>query len=537
MANAATSSQTTLQSLTIKTVEQIRDDYLRTYRNGLINRGIASPNVSDGTAIFNKATSLAQQVYAASVAVPLAADAQMPDSAQGPDLVRQAVIYLGGGLRPAGPSAGPLVFTAALPPNVGVAISQGQQLLDPSGLTYEVSVGGTYAAGGPPVPINSVDVGAATKLTAGTVLRWVTPPAFVNPTAAVGVGGLTGGADPETYDGLRARLMEKLGNPPNGVNWASLVTAIEGATGAVQKGFAYPACNGASTEHGAAVGAPPGTTTPTGRNRDVDALVTLPTVIVPAALADRPQFVETVITTIQNYPVQLCIGLSLPASALSSPQGPGGGWIDADPFPVPDLVAILFCATTVVTSSTSITLQSVSAPVLGGQVSWVSTDDWQLYTAKILSFTVSGGGPLFTYAVVLDSPFVSVNGVTIAVGDYVFPAALNMGTYVAAWLAGFGALGPGEKTSAPGLMPRAMRRPLASQSWPSALLRPFLANFTGAGPEVTDAQYLYKSPIAGAPSPTIITVFGTQYIAPPLPALITDGPYILTPNRVAFYPV
>lgn len=525
---------TTIQSLQIKTVEQIRDDYLRTYRNALISRGIPNPNVSKGTEIYGRATALAQQIYAASVGVPLAADAQMADSAQGDDLVRLCKPY-GLALRPAGPSAGPLVLAASI--STPIAIAEGEQLLDGNGLTYQVATGGSYTAGGSPVPITSVATGSATNLPAGTVLRWVTPPAFVSQTAKVGTGGLIGGTDAEIYEGLRARLLELLGTPPNGVNWASLVTAIEDSTGAVQKGFAYPACNGASTEHGAAVGAPPGTMTPTGRNRDVDALVTLPTVIVPAVLATRPEFVETIVTTVQNYPVQLCIGLSLPASALSSPQGPGGGWIDADPFPVPDYIAILYCATTVVTSSTSITVESASAPVLGGQVCWVSTNDWQLYTAKIVSFTVSGAGPLYTYAIALDTPFVSVNGVTIAVGDYVFPAALNMGNYVAAWLAGFAALGPGEKTNATGLMPRALRRPLASQSWPSALLRPFLANFTGAGPEVTDAQYLYKSPVAGAPSPTIITVFGTQYIAPPLPALITDGAYILTPNRVAFYPV
>ena len=549
----ATQTQTTLQGLTIKTVEQGRDDFLRTYRNALINRGITNPNVSSGTEIFNRATAISQLVYGAAVAVPLAANAQMADSAQALDLVRLAKIFLKRGLRQAGPSAGPLVFTASVSSNIAVA--QGQQLLDPSGLIYQVADGGSYTPGSTtaPIPLQSVSTGAATKLAAGTVLRWVSPPAFVNPTATIGVGGLTGGTDQETYEDLRTALLEQLGNPPNGVNWASLTTAIEATTPAVQKAFAYPACNGPSTEHAAAVGPPPGTTTPTGRNRDVDTLVTLPTVIIPGALAGRPEFVETVITTVVNYPVDLAIGLALPASTLASPQGPGGGWLDANPWPYysghtsyfpgtvpyPTAGPAVYADVTAVASSTSITVNADAAPVVGSQVCWVSTDDWQLYeatVATVVSTTPNVSIPGYSCAVTLDTPLVSVNGVAVAVGDFIFPNALNMATYVAAWLAGFAALGPGEKTSSAGLLPRAFRRPLASQSWPSTLERPFLGNFTGAGAEVTDAQFLYANP-TGSPAPGVVTRFGSNYVAPPLPAAITSPPYILTPHRVAFYPV
>jgi hypothetical protein len=495
---------TTIEQLTIKSVEEIRDDYLRTYRNGLIKRGIADPNVSEGTEAFTKATALAQQVYVASANVPLAANAQMADSALGDDLTRVAAIYKLA-LRPAGPSAGPLVLAASV--TSSIAIPGGAGLIDPSGLAYTVVTGGSYAAG-QSIPIASTDTGAATNLDAGTVLRWVSPPPYVNTTAKVGVGGLTGGIDAEDIEGLRARVLERLQNPPNGTNWASIVAATEGASTAVQKAFAYPACNGPSTVHVCAARAP----TATNKNRDIDGTVLAGT-IVPAVAAAFPEFIDVLVTGAQNYPVSLAIGLSLPLSTKAVPAGPGGGFVDAQPFPY--VASLGFAGATAVTNSTAITVVSDLPPVVGSQVCWLSRDDWTLRTAKVVSFT--GTGP---YALVLDTAFVSVNGVAIAPGDFVFPNAENMAIYVKAVLDGFAKLGPGEKTASSSLLPRAYRRPLVSQAWPASLQRQFLRGLTDSGEEVADVDYLYRS----------ITTL-------PLPALITAGPFILVPSQVGLYPL
>jgi uncharacterized phage protein gp47/JayE len=495
---------TTIESLTIKTVEQVRDDYLRTYANGLRKRGIADPNVSEGTEAFTKATALAQQVYVASANVPLAANAQMPDSALGEDLERVARIYKLA-LRPAGPSAGPLVLAASV--SSSIAIPGGAGLIDPSGLAYTVTTGGSYASG-QPIPIASTDTGAATNLTAGTVLRWVSPPPFCNTTALVGAGGLTGGIDAEDIEGLRARVLERLQTPPNGTNWASIVAATEASSTAVQKAFAYPACNGPSTVHVCAARAP----TATNKGRDIDATVLAGT-IVPAVAAAFPEFIDIKVTGAQNLPTGVSIGLALPLSTKAVPAGPGGGWVDAQPFPF--VASLGYAGATAVTNSTAITVISDLPPVVGSQVCWLSTDDWTLRTAKVVSFT--GTGP---YALVLDTAFVSVNGVIIAPGDFVFPFAENMATYVKAVLDGFAGLGPGEKTASISLLPRAYRRPLVSQAWPASLQRAFLRGLTDSGEEVADVDYLYRS-----------------IITPPLPALITDGPFILTPAQVGIYPL
>lgn len=496
---------TTIEQLKIKSVEEIRDDYLRTYRNGLIKRGIADPNVSEGTEAYTKATALAQQVYVASANVPLAANAQMADSALGDDLSRVAAIYKLA-LRPPGPSAGPLVLAASV--TSSIAIPGGAGLIDPSGLAYTVVTGGSYAAG-QSIPIASTDTGAATNLTAGTVLRWVSPPPYVNTTALVGIGGLTGGIDAEDIEGLRARVLERLQNPPNGTNWASIVAATEGASTAVQKAFAFPACNGPSTVHVCAARAP----TATNKNRDIDGTVLAGT-IVPAVGAAFPEFVDVLVTGAQNYPVSLAIGLSLPLSTKAVPAGSGGGWVDAQPWP---FVASLGYANAVfIDYSTAFTVASDLPAAVGSTICWLSTDDWQLRTAKVVTCS-SGGSP---YYITIDTAFVSNNGVLIAAGDFVFPYAENMATYVKAVLDGFAKLGPGEKTASSSLLPRAYRRPLVSQAWPASLQRQFLRGLTDSGEEVADVDYLYRS----------ITT-------PPLPALITAGPFILVPSQVGLYPL
>jgi uncharacterized phage protein gp47/JayE len=497
---------TTISALSIKSIEKIRDDYLRTYRNALIRRGIPNPDVSEGTEIYGRATALAQQIYIASANVPIAADAQMPDTAQADDLARIAKLY-DLFLRPAGPSAGALVLSATVSSAIGIV--QGAQLIDSAGQSYEIATGGQYSSG-KPIPIASLATGAGTNLPAGSVLRWVAPPAFVTATALVATGGLTGGVDPETYEGLRARLLERLKSPPNGVNWPSATKAAEDASTAVQKAFAFPAANGPSTMHVAVVRS----ATSTNKNRDVDALV-LANTITPAVLAAFPEFVEVVVTTVQNSPVSISLGLALPTSDQASPPGPGGGWTDADPFPV--YASLGYTGATSVTTSTRFTVLSDVAPIAGSQVCWVSTDDWQLRTAKVVSVPVASAP---SYTIIIDTPFVSGNGVVIAPGDFIFPNAERMAAYVEAALDGFNQMGPYEKTSAAGLLPRALRRPVATSSWPSTLKRPFLRNLTDAGDEVFDVQYLYQSAVT-----------------PSLPSSISQGPFIFTPAQIGFYPI
>jgi uncharacterized phage protein gp47/JayE len=496
---------TTIEQLKIKTVAEIRDGMLSDYANMLRTRGIANPNVSEGTAEYCDATATAQGIYAASLAIPELANAQMADSAQGDDLIRFAAIYKLA-LRAAGPSAGPLVLSSTV--SGSIAIPGGAGLIDPNGLAYVVVTGGSYASGAN-IPIASTDTGAATNLIAGTVLRWVSPPPFANTTALVGTGGLTGGIDAEDIEGLRSRVLERLQNPPNGTNWSSIVAATEASSTAVQKAFAYPACNGPSTVHVCAARSP----TATNKGRDIDPTVLAGTVI-PAVAAAFPEFIDIKVTGAQNTPTSVSIGLALPLSTKAVPAGPGGGWVDAQPFPYVDSLG--YAGAVLIDHSSAFTVASDLPAAVGSTICWLSTDDWQLRTAKVVTCS-SGASP---YYITIDTAFVSNNGVLIAPGDFVFPYAERMAVYVKAVLDGFAKLGPGEKTDSISLLPRANRRPLPSQSWPASLQSLFLRGLTDAGEEVADVQYRYRSTTT-----------------PSLPTLITDGPRILTPAQIGLYPL
>jgi len=509
---------TTLQSLTVKTPDQIRDDYLRTYANCLKRRGIAQPNISDGTEIYVRATALAQQIYAASVATPAVANAQMPDSAQNDDLVRVAAQY-GLALRPASGSVGALTLAASVSAPIGIVA--GQQLIDPNGLAYQVSVGGQYTVGGTNVPIASVDTGPSTNLLAGTVLRWVAPPPYVQPTALVASPGLSEGKGSDTYEDLRARLLERLANPPNGSNWSTATSAAEDASSAVQKAFAYQACNGPGTLHLAVVAAAAGSN----YTRVVDPF-TMTNVVVPAVQAQYTEGIELVVTSVQDLPTSVSFSMSLPAAQTATPPGPGGGWTDAAPWPTPPAAATQ-CTVTAVSSNLAITVSALNAPVAsssapgitGSTICWVSPNDYQLYTAHVVTSVDTSGYGAGPWSVTLDGPFADTTGATIPVGAFVFPDAVNMQTYVDAILAGFGAFGPGEKTNLTSLLPRASRRPVPQSAWPYSLNAAFLKNLTNSGQEVYDAGFLWH-----------------QYTTPPLPSAISQAPYILTPANLAIYP-
>lgn len=493
---------TTAESLVVKTFEEVRSDWLRTYRNGLINRGVADPNVGSGSEAYVRATSLAQQIVAATANTTAAANAQMPDTAVGDDLVREAALR-GLSFRNAGPSEGPIVLASTITTKVGIAT--GAQLVDENGLTYRVVSGGSFL-NGESITIESVDFGVSANLDAGATLRWTAPPEFVQPTALVGVGGLTGGVDQENEEGLRARLLDRLRHPPNGCNWAALNLAVESSSSAVQKCVAYPACNGPSTVHLAAFGAP----TATNKGRAVNATV-MATKVIPGGLEAIPEYAEGVITSVVNYPVDVAFGLALPSAKTANPAGPGGGWRDANPFPV--YAATGYADALDVVTSTNFQVNSDTAPVVGNTVCWLSSVDWLLRTGKILSF--AGTGPYF---ITIDTPFVDSAGTLIAVGEYVFPGAEQMGVYIAAALAGFAALGPGEKTNVTALLPRAKRRPVTSEAWPASLTSRLLQVFAGRS-EVYASSYLYRSATT-----------------PPLPAAISDAPYILTPRYIGIYP-
>ncbi len=133
----------------------------------MINLGIANPNVSEGTLDYIRGTAIGQFGALLYQNISLKADAQMPDTAQEEDLVRIANIY-NLSLRSAGPSSGNLILDTSVV--TSVVIPTGSQLIDDKGLSYEVTIGGSYSDE-EEIPITAIDTGTATNLAAGKTLR------------------------------------------------------------------------------------------------------------------------------------------------------------------------------------------------------------------------------------------------------------------------------------------------------------------------------------------------------------------------------
>jgi len=522
-----------LYTLGSKTQPQIRDDILRTISNHLRGLGITNPNVGPTSDYWGIATGVANEICVGLANNIISVDNNMPDTAGGSYLDRWLNLF-NTPRRGATNSAG--VVTPSYSLTQGYTnITQGMQLTDAAGLRYAVSVGGQYGPGNPGmgqpanpyVPVLSVDTGAGTDHANGDTLTWVTAPAFCGQQVTVGTtggtDGLSGGNDSEVGqdEPPRNRFFAKLQNPPASGNWSDVCGWCEDASPDVQAGFCYPALLGPATVFFAVTSAPQttGTLSSTSKNRDLSASLMNGTVI-PFVQGVYPTQALVVGTSVQNQPCDIALLLTLPSAPGATPAGPGGGWVDGSPWPV-SIDGTSAVSVTDVTSSTVFTVNATTPPSAGvSHVAWISHATWSLYTATVLSYTGSSGA----YVLTIDTPMPG-----IAVGNFLFPQSVQQQNYLAAALAGFAQLGPGEWTSIGSIYTRAFRHPVPAQTWPYSLDARFLRLLEDAGPEVETAQWLYRE----ATTPTVPSSVTVNDANPP--ALTSDPPSILVPRNIAWY--
>jgi uncharacterized phage protein gp47/JayE len=492
-----------LYAFRVKSSSEFQDDMSAYIVAGRQRRGISNPVIDTNQELTIGA--LANQCAFLCNNAAVKANANMPDTATGSDLDRVAANY-GLTRKNAGGSVGYLVLVHSQPGTV--LIAEDEQLLDPNGLRFEVSQGGAYNSG-TNVPIRCIDTGARTNLSAGTVLRWLSPPAFVASKVLVSDTGTTGGVDAENDETLRARLLARLGTPTGSGNWSHLAEMAEDSDLSVEKAFVYPYVNGGSTA-GVAVTRMPSSVN---KGRDVDSL-TLNNRVIPTILGQAFESTSLIITTVANLPTSVSVALALPASPQASPAGPGGGWKDGAPFPTPTSDG--YCKVTVVNSSTEFRVLSDSPPVDGvSRICWLSLNDYQVKRATVLSSTDDGYG---AYTVTISTPFVD-----LFLGAYICPDAENMDRLFEAFLEAFATMGPGEKLNpaiVAGVFPRAYRKPKPSEVYPQDLGPRFLRHFSDASDAVLDVAWLYR-----------------QRTSPGYPPNVLAAPYILTPLNLGLYPL
>lgn len=497
-----------------KTPAQIRDDFLRTIKNGLVDLGISDPNVAENSDYYVLGTALADQISAVFNNIEVQSDASFPDTATGTDLDRILEIY-GLARRPAGGSSGQIAIVTS----ADTLVPLGANLTSSTGEVYEVSIGGTYS-NGDYIPVDSVDTGIKTNLAVDEVLTWTSPPAYTQSTATV-VQALTGGVDEEDDETARARLLTRLQNPPAAGNWQHVAEITEASDPVIQKAFIYQAANGPATIHIAVVGYP----SDVSKSRVVST-IKLNSIIIPTVLGNLPEHIETTVTTVVDEPtdcaIQLVIPLAVSSTSLSTGPGTGNGWVNTAPFPAPNGTTHYFCPVSGVTDSTHFTIDSpVNTPPTAGitKIHWIDKTDWTIKQGVITSYT--GTGP---YNVVIDTPFAG-----IAVADWIFPATINGQVYLDALLDAFKAMGPGEKTSNLAIFSRASRRPRPQISYPFTLDSSILRGLINSSDEVQTADFWYRSKDPPAQ-------VSTSSVSPTVPTLITDSPRILIPRNLGFYP-
>jgi len=151
----------------------------------------------------------------------------IPDTADTDYLDRWASIW-GVTRKPAEFSTGPVIFTGTN----GSIIPAGTVLQTQDGVQYETTANVTISAGTATATVEALVAGDAGNLEEAERVFLLSPIAGVNTSATVGTGGIIDGLDTESDDALRARLLARIQQPPQGGSasdyeqWALEVTGV-----------------------------------------------------------------------------------------------------------------------------------------------------------------------------------------------------------------------------------------------------------------------------------------------------------------------
>ena len=165
-----------------------------------------------------------------------------PDQSEDTFLIRQALLY--------GLSKSPATFASGIVEfagDPGAIIPDGAIIRRADGTEY-AAVGDTEIGVGSfgEVSVAAVLAGAAGNAETTTALSLESPIAGIEATGVVTGGGLTGGADEESTEALRVRLLQYLRNPPEGGAEEDYRTWALGVAG-VTRVWVYPRAEGAGT--------------------------------------------------------------------------------------------------------------------------------------------------------------------------------------------------------------------------------------------------------------------------------------------------
>lgn len=144
---------------------------------------------------------------------------------------------------PATFATGPVVATGTN----GTIISEGTILTREDGLQYTVDADATISGGEADLDVTASLAGEDYNSDSGTALTFESPISGLDSIALVDTDGLTGGADEESDDDYRVRVLQRMRNAPNGGSEADYVAWALAALTGVTRVWVYPLELGAGT--------------------------------------------------------------------------------------------------------------------------------------------------------------------------------------------------------------------------------------------------------------------------------------------------
>lgn len=164
-----------------------------------------------------------------------------PDQSDGDFLARHAALF-GLARKAATYATGDVEFAG----DNGTVIPGGTVLVRADGARFTTDADATIALGVATAAVTAVVAGDDANTDAGVTVSLESPIAGVFTAATVAAGALSGGADEESDDDLRTRLLERLREPPHGGSAADYIAWAKEVAG-VTRAWVYPLELGAGT--------------------------------------------------------------------------------------------------------------------------------------------------------------------------------------------------------------------------------------------------------------------------------------------------
>lgn len=493
-----------------QTTGEIRDDVLTDIRLEMMSNGssLADANlaVQPGTFTFVLATAFANASYVTRSQQAVGRRDLTPLYCSG-DVLEQWRIALQLPDVSMSPSTGKIRLAVA-----GTAtIPNGREFVLPNGLRGHVVGTWSGISDGSEVDAITDDVGDATNLDGGAIVRFINPPLNVSTEATVSYSSpLVGGVDVESEDRKRTRVLNRLAYAMGGGNWGYLREIAMNALPHVQDCFVYPALGGPASCKVVAVRGYDRSRRQFTRVLDEVALQIVRNAIHQYA----PDSCQYVVATCQDQAVDVAIKITIPNA--SQVGGDGSGWSDTTVWP--SLAGSdTRVSVTLVTSQLTIRVNASTtvAPVPGlTRIAWWSPTTREFIVRTIVGVTGSAGA----WIVTVDRPLIDSAGNGVAVNDYVSPASTNVERYGVTWGDVMGKLGCGENVTVSDN--RRKRHPFISDGPKAALTMTELKSVMQEHQEITDAEWSYRS----ATTPTV-------------PASILSSPNVLVPRHFGIYPL